>query len=247
MQAYGRLVKDKNGSLLRSAHLACQLQPLRLSARKPRRLLAQRQIAKAQLFKNLQPLTDGFHIPAKADCRVHIRIHKLRKRNACAVLVCKLYIVSGLCIAGAAAVGARNIHIRQELHIKAHNSRAIAAGAAKGAGIIGKIARLAALFPCIGGFCIQLAQLVVNARIGGHRGTDIYAYGGCVYQLDMRDALGANITDMRGKRSACNAGFQRGHKAFQHHCGFAGARYPRYNGQPPFGDIDFKGLYGMYL
>ena len=133
------------------------------------------------------------------------------------------------------------------MNIQADNACSVAAGAAKRAGVVGKIACLITLFLCICGFCIQLSQLVVNARVGGDRRTDIDPDGCGVNELNVRDAIGADFADVRRKCRACNTGFQRRDKTFQHHCRFSGAGNAGDDGKPAFRNICLQRFDGMDL
>ena len=221
VQTDRRLIKYEHGIRLCSADLTCQFEPLCLAARKPRCFFTERQISKTELLQDIQPLADGFHIPAEIHCGVHIHIHQLGERNTCAILVCEIYTVSRSCIARAAAIGAGNVHIRQKLHIKTDNTRAVTAGATQRTCIVGKIACLIAFFLCTGGLGVELSQFVVNTCISGNGRADIDSDGRCVNQLDMRNSVGTDFADVRRKCCACNACFQRGNKAFQNHGRFA--------------------------
>ena len=80
----------------------------------------------------------------------------------------------------------------------------------------------------------------MHARIGGHSGAHVDANGGCVNQLDVRDARSADLPNVGGQGGSGDAGFQRGNQAFQHHGGFARARNAGYDGQAPLGNTDFQ-------
>ena len=54
MQADGGLIKDKDGVRLASAHLAGQLEPLRLAAGQAGRGFPQGEVAQAQILQHLQ-------------------------------------------------------------------------------------------------------------------------------------------------------------------------------------------------
>ena len=131
VQPDGGFVEDENRIGLRFADLACQLEPLRFAAGQARCFLAEREIAKAKLPENVQPLADGFHVLTEIDGRIHIHIHQLRQRRGYACLVCEPYIIGGPCIARATAVRAGNVNVRQELHVEAYYARSVAAGAAE--------------------------------------------------------------------------------------------------------------------
>ena len=126
-------------------------------------------------------------------------------------------------VARAAAVRARDIHIRQKLHIQTHHARSIAAGTTQRARVVGKIAGLAAARLCIRRSSIELAQLIMHAGIGGHGGADVDADGRRIDELDVRDALGADRPNVRRQRMAADAGLQRGDQALEHHGRLAGA------------------------
>ena len=87
------------------------------------------------------------------------------------------------------AVRTGNVHIRQELHVQTDDAGAVAAGATQGAGIVGEIACLIAARLRVRRFGIELAQLVMRARIGRDRRADVDADRRRVDELDMRDAV----------------------------------------------------------
>ena len=95
------------------------------------------------------------------------------------------------------AVRTGNVHIRQELHVQTDDAGAVAAGATQGAGIVGEIACLIAARLRVRRFGIELAQLVMRARIGRDRRADVDADRRRVDELNMRDAVGRNGADMR--------------------------------------------------
>ena len=247
MQADGRLVENEDGIGLRFADLARKLQPLRFAAGEARRFLAERQIAEAEPLQNAKLLADGLHIPAEVKRGSYIHVHELRQGHAFAGLICELHIISGSCVARAAAVGARDVDVRQELHVQTHLARPVTAGAAEGAGVVGKVARLIAPFLCVGRSRIQLPQLVVDARVGGDRRADIDADGRGVDELDMRNTVGFDCADMRGQGAAADACLQSGNEALEHHGGLAGAGHTGDDGQPSLRDLDLQRLDGMDL
>ena len=118
-------------------------------------------------------------------------------------------------VSGSAAVRARDIHIRQELHVQRDLSRSVAGGAAQFPGVIGKITRLvlAGLRP--GCLCVQLSQFIVHTRVGRHCGAHVDADGRRVDQLDLRDAGCLNLHHVERQFLSAADCCQSGHKALQ--------------------------------
>ena len=243
VQADGRLIKDKHRVMLGTAHLAGQLQPLCLAAGKAGRLLAKGQVAQAQLLQHLQALGHQLQIRAGLQRRVDVHIHQLRQSVAAAVLVLVPYLVRVPAVAGAAALGARNLHIRQELHIQTDNACAIADRAAQLAGVVGEIARLITKALRIGGAGKNLAQLVMDVGIGCYCGAHIDADGRCVNQLDLTDAFCLHRLHVGRQGAARRLCRQRRDKAFQYQRGLAGAGDPRHHGQAALGKRHLQRLY----
>ena len=108
------------------------------------------------------------------------------------------------------AVRTGNVHIRQELHVQTDDAGAVAAGATQGAGIVGEIACLIAARLRVRRFGIELAQLVMRARIGRDRRADVDANRRRVDELDMRDAVGRNGADMRWQCAASDVASSAG-------------------------------------
>ena len=131
MQADGGFVKDKNRIGLCFSNFAGKLQSLCLAAGQSGRFFAKCQVAEAKLPENPKLLADPLHILAEVECGVHIHVHQLRQGNARTVFISEPDCVSGLVIAGPAAVRAGNVDIRQELHVETDNAGSVAAGAAK--------------------------------------------------------------------------------------------------------------------
>ena len=82
----------------------------------------------------------------------------------------------------------------------------------------------------------------MHAGIGGHGGADIDADGRRVDELHVRDALGADIPDVRRQRTAADACLQRGDQALEHHGRLAGAGHAGHDRQPPLWDVDLQRL-----
>ena len=100
-----------------------------------------------------------------------------------------------------------------------------------------------AAFLCVRRFGEQLAQIIVNAGVGGHGGAHIDADRGGVDELDMRDPLGADIPNVRWQSSAADVRLQCGDQAFQHHGGFAGTGHAGHHRQPPFRNVHLQRLH----
>ena len=245
MQADGRLVEDEHGIALRPAHLAGQLQPLRLAAGKAGRLLAESQIAKSQVFQHLQTLGDELHLPAGLQRRVYVHGHQLRQREALPgpALIVRAPRVPA--VARAVAGGAGDVHVRQELHVQTDNAGAVAGGAAQSARVVGKVAGLVAEMPGLGGAGEDLAQFVVDVGVGGHRGAHVDADGRGVDELDLRNAgrfHGAHVLRQPAPR---NGRLQRRDEAFEDQRGLARAGYAGDDAQPPLGKFHFQRPHGV--
>ena len=242
VEADAGLIENEHRVGLGAADLAGQLEALGLAAGEAGRLFAQRQVAQTQLLQCLQALAHGLHPAAERKGGIDIHLHQLRQGDGLLRLVHQLHAVSRPRVAGTPAVGADDVHVRQELHVQAHLTGAVAAGAAQTARVVGKIAGLEALLPGVRRFGIELPQLVVDARVGRHGRAHIDADGRRVDELDVRDALGANLPDMCREGAAVYLCFQRRYEAFQHHRRFAGAGHARYHGEPPLGNVQLQRL-----
>ena len=97
------------------------------------------------------------------------------------------------------------------------------------------------------GLCIELPQLIVDPGIGCDCGAHVDPNGGCVNELDVRNAFRRNCTDVRRQYPAANVCFQSRNQALQHHGGFAGAGHPGDHRKPPLGQVNFQRLYGVDL
>ena len=189
MKPDGRLVKDKDGIVLLPAHFGGQLQPLSFAPGQARRFLAQRQVAQPQVAQDLEPRPDGVHFTAEREGGIYVHVHQLRQGALLPGLVPEADFHGVLSVAGAAAFRAGDFHVRQELDIQGDLACPVADRAAEGAGIIGKVpGAYPQLFGRLGP-AVDLAQLVMDVRVGGHRRAHVDPDGGSVDQLDVTDAL----------------------------------------------------------
>ena len=140
-------------------------------------------------MQDLEALVDGFEVPAKLHCVGDIHIHEFGKRvgDTCPVgvadKVCRLRITRP------ATLGARNVNIRQELHVKAYLARAVAYRTAQFAGVVGEIpslvsTRLRVLRPGE-----DLAQFIVDICVGRNSGTHVDANGRGVDEFHLAYSL----------------------------------------------------------
>ena len=174
MKADGGFVKDEDAVTLSPAHFACQLQALGFAAGEAGRFLAQGQVAKAQLLQYRQALMDDRKVPADLKRLVYAERHQLRQGVRLLLLFAKaLYEPRLLCVAGAVAVRAGDVHVRQKLHVQADAARAVAHRAAQRAGIVGKVARLIAPAFGVRGPGVDLSKLVVDVRVGRNGRADV--------------------------------------------------------------------------
>ena len=240
VQADGRLVKDEEGVVLGAAHLAGQLEPLRLPARKAGGLLPQGQIAQAQLLQDGKARGHRFHLPAEGQGIGDVHGHQLGQGEALPGLAAIPHATGRPRVAAAAAFGTGNLHVGQELHVQADDAGAVADGAAQAAGVVGEVPRLVPQPLGVGGAGVELAQLVVDVGVGGHRRADVDADGGGVDQFDLGDAGGLQRPDMPRQGAAGGRRLQGGHQAFQHQGGLARARHPGDHRQPALGDAHLE-------
>ena len=246
VQADGGLVEYKHGVGLPFAHLAGELEPLGLPARKAGRGLAQSQVAQPQAGKGLQPAGHQLEVGTGGKGFVHAHLHQAGQALGLGAVLPGAVEGGGiLLVAGAAAVRAGDLHIRQELDVQADGAGAVAAGTAQAARVVGEIARLVALLPGKGGAGVDLAQFVVDIGIGGHRGPHVDADGRCVNELDLRNARCSDAFHMGGQSFALGGGLQRGDQAFQHQRGLAGTGHAGHRDEPPLGQPDFQRLDGV--
>ena len=123
-------------------------------------------------------------------------------------------LIRGPAVTGPPAVGTRDIHIGQELHVQADEPRAVAGRAAEFSGIVGEIARLAPQMFRVRCACVNLAEFIVNVRVGRHRGPHVDADGRGVNELDLPDSGRFDLADVCGKISFGEFALKPGHEAF---------------------------------
>ena len=170
--------------------MAGQLEALRLAARQGRHRLAQLEVFKAHFgqrrergphfgfaLKEHQGFVDGHvqHIGDRAfsDRVLDGDLEHLRAK------------------APAVAIGAAQIHIRQELHLNVLEAVAAAGRAAAVAGVEAEGAGGVAAFLGNGFFCKELAHRVPGADVAGRIGARRLAYGGLVDHDHLADVFGA--------------------------------------------------------
>ena len=226
------LVEDKYGIGLGASHLAGQLQPLGLAAGQARRLLAQRQVAKPQALKHLEPLGHQLQIRAGRKGRIDIHSHQIRQGFSVVPDPLRL-----LRVPGATALGAGNLHIRQKLHVQADDARPVAHGTAKPSGIVGEIARPVSESLRVRRPGVNFAQLVVDIGIGRHRGADVDADGRRVDQLDAPDSFRFHRFYMLRQLLSRDMGLQGGNQALQDQRRLARSGYAGHRRKPSFGKL----------
>ena len=98
------------------------------------------------------------------------------------------------------------------------------------------------MFLRVGRLGVELAQLIVHARVGRDRGADVDADGRRVDELDVRDAVGFDRANVRGQGIAVDLRFQRGDKALEHHRRLARTGHAGDDREAALGDVDLKRL-----
>ena len=191
-------------------------------------------------------MADALHIFAELKSSVYVHSHQLRQRSTLPCLVRQPDIVGRLRVPRTAAVRAGYIHVRQKLHIQTDNACSVTALAAKRACIVRKSTGLIFMRFGIWQFGVKLAQIIVNACIGGDSRADVDADRRSINELYVLNPLSVNGTDMLRQRLAVNRRSQRRYKAFQNHCGFTGTGYTGDNRQPALRNIYLQWLNGMY-
>ena len=148
-------------------------------------------------------------------------------------------------VAAAAAVGAGDVHIGKELHVKRHLAGSVAGGAAQLAGVIGERARLQARGFRLVGARECAAQVVEHAAIGGDSRAHVRADGSCIDELRADDAGGVDPAHAGGQVFACVYAVQRGNQLLQHQRGLAASGYAGNRCQPVDGQVHRQRVHGM--
>ena len=152
---------------------------------------------------------------------------------------------SRVCITRATACRADDLDIGQKLHVKRYRARAIACGAAQGAGVVAKGTRL---IPCrlgLGRTGKGAAQLIMDVSIGRYRRAHVGANGRGVNQVGARDALGIDPTHVPRQALAGRLRLERRDERLEHQCRLARTRNTRHRDKAAARDIDFEWFDGM--
>ena len=189
MQPNRWLIEYKDRIRLSFSHLAGKLQPLCLSTRQARRLLAQRQVTESQILQYLQALAHNLPLRRCFQRSIHIHIHQLWQGILRSLFRLIADLPCFLPIPRSVAFRTWYIHVRQELHIEADLPCSITHRTSQLSGIIGEIACLIARFLRIWCLCIYLPQFIVYIRIRCDCRPHIDSDWRCVNQLHMRDSL----------------------------------------------------------
>ena len=220
VQADGRLVEHEQRAVLGFAHFAGQLQALRLAAGERRRCLAERKVPKPQVMQRLQHGVRLLQAGARVERLVDAHGHELRER-----VPVPGDGVGVVAVATAAAIGAGNVHVGKELHIKRHLAGAVAGGAAQLAGVVGERARLQARGFRLLGASERAAQVVEHPAVGGDGRAHVRTDGRCVDELRADDADGVDPAHAGGQCFACVCAVQGRNQLFEHERGLAASRY----------------------
>ena len=247
MQANGRLVEHEHGVRLSPAHFAGKLQALRLTARKRRRRLAERQVAQTQIVQRGQSRMHLAHVAGHGQRLIHAHRHQLRQGEFAPVLGRAVNRVGFGRIPGAPAVGAFDVDVGQELHIERNRTGAVACRAAQSAGVVGEVAGLPTARLGFVASGEGAAQVVVDVGVGGHGGTHVRADRRGVDEVRALDAVGVDRAHMLGRLLPRRPCLERGNQRFEHHRGFAGAGYAGHRHQTAARNINIQRLDRMQL
>ena len=105
-----------------------------------------------------------------------------------------------------AAVRARDLHVWQELDIQADHACSVTSRAAEFSRIVGEIPGLIPKTVRVRCSRKDLSQLIMDIRIGRHRGADIRADGCRVDELHLTDPLRLDLMDVFRTFLAVNHG-----------------------------------------
>ena len=261
MQADGGFIEDEEGVRLLLVHLAGELEALRLAARERRRGLAQREIAKPEIRERLK-LGLGFGDAARRHAqqlvyreREHIgkrellgirRRFLIRAIDACVgVFQRQAHCVCFLAIARAVAIGAGDVHVGEELHVKRYLPRAVAGGATQAARVVREGARLELALLGRGCGCEGAAQVIHDAGVGCHRRADVRTDGCRVDEMDTLNARRDDTAHMCGQLSAVKRRLQCGDEALENEGGLSRSRDAGDDCHASQGNLHGKRFHGM--
>ena len=240
MKSDRRLVEDENRVSLSAPHLARELEPLRLAAGKPRRLLAEREIAEADVVERLKTALDERKVRAGFQRLVDAHRHQLGERHAL-----PLDGKRRLRVARAAAVGTGNIHVRQELDVQVDLARAVAGRTAQRARVVREVARLVSAFLRVRRAGVDLAEFVMDVRVRRDGRADVDADGRRVDELHLRDAGRGKRADVRGERASPDLRGEPRNEAFEDQRRLAAPGNARHDRKLALGERHLQRLHGM--
>ena len=235
MKPYGRLVKDEDAVVLSPAHLACQLEPLRLATGQGWSGFPQGKIAEPQVVQYLQPVPDKPQVGAGHQRFIHAHGHQAGQGDTLPADVERL---PG--IPGTVAVRTGDVHVRKELDVKADAACAIADGATERPGVVGEVTGLAAGFPGTGSPGKDFPEFIVDVGVRGDGGAYVDTYRGGIDQFHLPDPFSLDGLDMVRQPFSARQGLQGRDQAFQHQCSLAGAGHPGDDGQAPLWETDLQ-------
>ena len=205
MQTNRWLVKDKHAVILSFAHLARQLQALRLAAGKARGLFTECQISKSQMLQHFQSLLYRFQSIAGQDRRIDIHLHQLWQAVAFFSFIRIINFLCRFAVTRASALRTWNIHIRQKLYIQTDLPRTVTYRAAQLSCIVREIPCFIAARLCILGAGKFLPQLIVHIGVGRYRRAHIDPDRRRIDQLCMCNPLCLYLPDMLRQLCPLNA------------------------------------------
>ena len=161
----------------------------------------EREVAQTENAKGLQLSVRPLQVGGMYARFVNAHAHKLRKRkpSGCAVFFRPVNERGLFAVAGSAACGTGDVHIRQKLHIQADRACAVAHGAAQRSGVVREIARFESHRPSFFGVGESAPEFIVRPRIGCNGRSHVDSDRRSVDEVCARDPVGVDALYMRGR------------------------------------------------
>ena len=236
MQANRRLVKYEERVFLAARELACQLEALRLAAGKRRGGLAERKVPKPQVGKH-RKLGLG-RTQAGLGKRITRLVNGIGEKRRQADVARQANLGRRTAIARAPAIRARDVNVREKLHVERNLPCAVAGRAPQAPRVVRERARFETTLLGLGQLGIGAAQVVEHAGVGRHRRAHVSPNGRGIDEVGAAQPLGLHGPHMRGQLLARNSCAQSRNKALQHERRLAAARDPCDRGEPSSRNLD---------